>query len=231
MRVIGVITARSGSKSLPGKNIKQLGKIPLLGWITKSASSSNKINELIISTDSSEYYEIAKTFNENIIFHKRDPDLAEDVPSEFILLDVIKKFQELFDGEDIIILLQPTTPFITSQDIDECITKLIRNPEQNTCVSVKQISEYPEWMITIKNNNLGICNMKSETSVRQNLEKRYIMNGGAYAVRKNFLENNKKIIGDEPILIHEMSKISSIDIDDEEDFKICQALISSGFIK
>ena len=125
MNVVGIIPARSGSKSVPNKNIRLLGNIPLLGWTVKAASKSNLIDKLVFSSDSDEYFKIAKSFNDKLIFHKRSSELSEDVPSELVLLDVLKKFKELFCNDSIIVMLQPTTPFISTKDIDTCISKLL----------------------------------------------------------------------------------------------------------
>ena len=231
MNIIAVILARSGSKGLPHKNVKVLGDKPLMAWTINSAGKSKLIEKIVLSTDSDEYYKIAKSFDENIIYHKRTPELAEDVPSEWVLLDVVKNLSNLFDDDSILVLLQPTTPFITSKDFDTCIQKLINNPKMNCCISVKSVSEYPEWMIKQKENDVGTGNeISGELGIRQNLEKRWIPNGGVYAVRKNFLEKEKKIIDNDNLLVHEMSRIRSLDIDHEEDFIICESLVKSGII-
>jgi len=231
MTVIGIIPARSGSKSVPNKNIRLLGNTPLLGWIVKAASKSCMIDKLIFSSDSDEYFKIAKSFNDQLIFHKRSSQLSEDVPSELVLLDILKNFKELFDDDSIVVMLQPTTPFITTDDIDMCINKLVKNNNSNTCITVKQVSEFPEWMITQDINNNKICNVSSEESIRQNIQKRWIPNGGAYAVKKKFLEKNKSIIDKNAILIHEMSKIRSMDIDEEDDFQLCESIVNSNILK
>ena len=230
MNVIGIITARSGSKGVPHKNIRILGKVPLLGWLVQSATKSMKIDELILSTDSEEYFNKAKPFNKNIIFHKRSIELSEDVPSELVILDVLKKFEKLFDDDSIVVLLQPTTPFITSDDIDTCIEKLQQNSDFNTCITVKRVSEYPEWMIIPNDVDEKVCKVSPDESIRQNLQQRWIPNGGAYVVRKKFLEKTKSIIDNNAILIHEMSKIRSMDIDEEEDFQICEAIVNSNIL-
>jgi len=230
MSIVAIIPARSGSKSVPNKNIRVLGDIPLLGWVIKAASKSNLIDKLIFSSDSDEYFKIAKSFNDKLIFHKRSPELAEDVASEFVLLDVLKKFKEFFDDNTIVVMLQPTTPFISTHDIDSCITKLSKNNNYNTCVTVKQVSEFPEWMITQDINDNKICKMSSEESIRQNIQTRWIPNGGAYAVRKSFLEQNKLIIDKNSLLVHEMSNIQSLDIDEEEDFELCKAVVNSNIV-
>jgi CMP-N,N'-diacetyllegionaminic acid synthase len=230
MNVIGIITARSGSKSVPHKNIRILGKVPLLGWLVRSATKSMKIDKLILSTDSEEYFNKAKSFNKNIIFHKRSLELSEDVPSELVILDVLKKYENLFDDDSIVVVLQPTTPFITSNDIDSCIEKLQQNSDFNTCITVKRVSEYPEWMIIPNDADEKICKVSPDESIRQNLQQRWIPNGGAYVVRKKFLEKTKSIIDKNAILIHEMSKIRSMDIDEEEDFQICEAIVNSNIL-
>lgn len=235
MKIIAIVTARSGSKAIPHKNIRKLGEIPLLGWVIKATSKSKTIQKTIMSTDSDEYFEIARSFNSEIIYHKRTPELAEDVPSELVILDVVEKFRNLFDDDSIIVLIQPTTPFITNDDIDSCIGKLIKNPDMNSCISVKSVTEYPEWMITKKDGTsyIGISGQLSgDVSVRQNLKKRWISNGGVYAVRKSFLEKTKKVIDEETgTLVHEMSKIHSMDINEEDDFIMCEALVKAGFIQ
>jgi len=229
MNITAIITARSGSKALPNKNIKELGGIPLLGWVVKAAKNSSLIENVILSTDSDEYFKIGKSINNDLIFHKRTPELAEDVPSELVLVDIIQKFEEMFDDNSIIILLQPTTPFTKSIDIDNCIQKLIDNPKFNTCVSVKKMTEYPEWAITSENKTTGRCNQISgENSIRQNLKTRWIPNGGIWAIRKKFLRKEKKILDEKETLIYEMSKLHSIDIDEEDDFLLCQSLVNSG---
>jgi len=230
MSIVGIITARSGSKSVPNKNIRILGKSPLLGWTVQAATKSIKIDKLILSTDSEEYFDKAKSFNKNLIFHKRSAPLSEDVPSELVILDIVEKYENLFDDDSIVVVLQPTTPFITSDDIDTCIEKLQQNPDFNSCITVKQVSEYPEWMIIPNDDNEKICKVSPEESIRQNLQQRWIPNGGAYVVRKNFLEKTKSIIDKNAILIHEMSKIRSMDIDEEEDFQICEAIVNSNIL-
>jgi len=231
MKIVAIIPARSGSKGLPNKNIKILGNKPLIVRTIDQASKSKLIEKIILSTDSEKYFDIAKSLSKNIVFHKRTPELAEDVPTEWVVLDIIERMPNFFDEDSIIAILQPTTPFITHEDFDSCIKKLIDSPDMNCCISVKEVSEHPEWMINQQESNVGICSeITEELSVRQNIQKRWIPNGGIYAVRINFLKNEKKIL-DKKILVHEMNRINSIDIDENEDFIICDSLIKSKFIE
>lgn len=232
MKNIIVITARSGSKGIPNKNIRKLGKIPLLGWVTNAAGKSKTVDKVILSTDSEEYFKIAKKINKEVMWHKRSKELAEDVPSELVLLAVLKDFDHLFEPDSFVILVQPTTPFVSSRDIENCINLLRNHPDINTCISVKQVSEQPEWMITRIADSIGSCqNLAGDISVRQNLQQRWIANGGVYVVRKKFLEEKHKVIDESKTLIYEMSKIRSMDIDHEDDFIICESLVKSGIVK
>ena len=225
---IAIMTARSGSKSVPQKNIRMLGPLPLLGWGISALSKSTKIDKIILSTDSEKYFEIGKSINSEIIFHKRSPELAEDVPSELIILDVDEKFKELFNKDSVIVLIQPPTPFISNSDIDECVRYLETYLNMNTCISVKVVSEHPEWMITkFKEHQGTIDDFSGKKGVRQELPTRWVPNGGIYAIRTEFLLNNKKII-DNNTLIHEMPTLQSIDIDEEDDFILCETLVKSG---
>jgi len=228
---IAIIPARSGSKSIHEKNIKTLGGIPLIGWTIKAISNSKLIDTTIVSTDSEEFFNTAKSFNEKIILHKRSSELAEDVPTEFVLEDVLKKFNDSLKI-DLIVLIQPTTPFISSKNIDECIEKIKQNQRMNTCVSVKVVTEYPEWMLFKKNSQTDVCTFNKiplDSEVRQTLTKKWIPNGGIYVIRKEFFEKEKRCISSET-LIYEMDKLHSIDIDEESDFLICEALVKSGTI-
>ena len=220
------------SKSVPHKNIRKLGGIPLLGWVIRALNNSKLVDKIILSTDSEKYYEIAKSFNDDIIFHKRTPELAEDVQTELVLIDVVKKLNKLFDKDTIIVLVQPTTPFITGKSIDDCIRKVMHDPKISTCVSVKE-AEYPEWMIRAKNKkpDVGFCkNLSGKFGIRQNLETRFIPNGGIYVVRRSFLMKNKKLVNNHNTMIYVMSKLRSIDIDGEADFIMCEALVKSKII-
>lgn len=231
MKCIAIITARSGSKGLPNKNVKELGGIPLLGWITNAAKNSRLLDKVIMSTDSEMYFEKGKKIYEELIFHKRTVELAEDVPSELVIEDVIKKFKNIFNKDSIIVLLQPTTPFTEGKDIDNCIQRLIEKSEFNTIVSVKHVSEYPEWIINGESDYYGSCkNISGENSIRQNFKIRWIPNGGIWAFRKSFFEKERKIIDEKKTLIYEMSKIKSLDIDEKDDFILCQAVVNAKII-
>jgi len=232
MKSIGIITARSGSKGLPGKNIKKLGELPLIGWGIKAILASKNIEKTILSTDSEEYFNIAKSINSEILWHNRTSELAKDVPTELVLLDILEKMKSELQHIELLVIIQPTTPFVTSKDIDKCIQMMNDNTQYNSCISVKAVSEYPEWMISSDDEKVGKSkNLSGEIGIRQNLQKRWISNGGVYVVKKEFLEKEKKMIDDNSTLMHEMSKISSLDIDDNDDFSICNSLVKAGILK
>src|SRR5438445_11112473 len=107
---------------------------------------------------------------------------------------------------------------------------LIKNPEINSCISVKQVSEYPEWMITQINDrkDIGTCiDLSGDVNIRQNLKKRWISNGGIWVVRRSFLQKVKKIVYNNSTLVYDMQKLRSIYIDENDDIIICDAMSNS----
>ena len=78
-QIIALICCRGGSKGIPKKNIKLFAEKPLLGWTLETAKESKVFDDIILSTDSEEYFKIACSFNNEMLFHKRTAELAEDV--------------------------------------------------------------------------------------------------------------------------------------------------------
>src|SRR5438477_7168262 len=121
MRVLGLIPARGGSKGVPGKNIRMLGGKPLLQYTAESALRSARLTKTILSTDDDRIAEVGRTCGLEVPFI-RPAELAEDSTPT---LPVIKHALEWMEDQgmrfDAVCLLQPTSPFRKSSDIDGCI--------------------------------------------------------------------------------------------------------------
>lgn len=124
--VLAVIPARGGSKRVPMKNLKPYRGKPLLLWTIWAAQESVYIDQLAVSTDNEEIYSIASQF---VLTLQRPLELATDTASsEDVLRDVMKSYRL-----DWIVLLQPTSPLRTGEDIDLCIE---RAQMGDGCISV-----------------------------------------------------------------------------------------------
>ena len=144
LKALGIIGARSGSKGVLNKNIRPLGGRPLMAWIIEAAKGSRYINRLIVSTDSQAYADVAKAYGAEVPF-LRPAELAADLSAEY---EYVKHaLQELKAREgyepDLVVRLHPTLPFQETEDIDQCIEKLLQDPEADSAVVVAEARQHP----------------------------------------------------------------------------------------
>lgn len=220
MKKIAIIPARSGSKGLKDKNIKNLCGKPLLAYTIEAALNSNIFDEVIVSTDSNEYGKIAESFGAT--YFERSKELAEDSsPTYVVIEDILNKINSI----EYFVLLQPTSPLRNEKHIKEACDKFELNYDKyDFLVSVKE-AEHNEDLVkqidednSLKNFNKDFSNYKRQGS------KYYEPNGAIFIGKpKQYLEH-KHFFGDKAIAYY-MNKKDSIDIDDEIDFKIAETLI------
>jgi CMP-N-acetylneuraminic acid synthetase len=127
LRVLGIIPARGGSKGLPGKNIKLLNGIPLIAYTIKEAIKS-KLEECIVTTDSEEIASISRLYGGNVPFIRPIEIATDNASSIDVVLHALNFMKEHKNKEyDAIMLLQPTTPFRDSEDINQALDLLIKS--------------------------------------------------------------------------------------------------------
>ena len=222
-KVLAVITARGGSKGVKRKNIKKLCGKPLITWTFSSAKKSMLIDRIIISSDDSEIIEIAKEFGIDVPFI-RPAELSNDMAAS---IDVVLHAIESCKGFDILVLLQPTSPLRTAQDIDNAIVNMIEE-KTDSCVSVCIPDKSPYWMYKMDNNNLisPLIETKNIFHNRQSLPDIYALNGAVYVAKIEFLIEQKTFISNKTSG-YIMPKERSIDIDEELDFIIAESIANS----
>ena len=156
MEVLALIPARSGSKSVTDKNIREVAGKPLLAWSVEHALASSRINRVIVSTDSERYAEIAREAGAETPFI-RPAEYATDTALD---LDVFKHaLNWLAEHEnyhpDIIVQLRPTYPKRNSADIDNMVDMLIADPEADSVRSIALATEVPYkmWLAAGRSDN------------------------------------------------------------------------------
>lgn len=220
-KVLAIIPARGGSKGVPRKNIKMLAGKPLIAWTIEEARKSKYISKLILSSEDEEIIKVAKDYGCEVPF-KRPKDLAQDhTPG----IDVILQAIEQCPGYDYIILLQPTSPLRTAEDIDDFISYFI-DQNVNACVSLCEPSKSPYWMYKLDgtNNLVPILTEHASVTRRQDLPKVYALNGALYIANINWIKQTENFMTDETIG-YVMPTSRSYDIDTIEDFMICEYLM------
>lgn len=217
--VLAIIPARGGSKGIPRKNIKYLAGKPLIAWTIEEAKKSKYISRLILSSDDDEIIEVAKKHKCDVPF-KRPAELAQDNTSG---MDPVLHAIEQCPGYDYVLLLQPTSPFRTVEDIDRCLEKVFQN-KWSFCVSVSVASESPYWMYSLNENSLTPLLESDVSATRQMLPSPYILNGALYVGEtKRFLKEKEFLNSETKAFV--MSKEHSYDIDEPIDFKICDFIM------
>lgn len=239
MNIIAIIPARGGSKGVPKKNIRNLAGKPLIYYTIKSANESKFINKVIVSSDDEEILDKSKEYGSTII--KRPKSISDDysptIDTILHVLEELKKDDEHYkdnakinkkDEVDIVVLLQATSPFRTSEDIDEAIEKFLsKQDEFNSLISVSKFEEPPYWALEINKDELTpIFGEKYLKMRRQDLKSAYIPNGAIFISTPKYLFKNKGFHGDK-VMAYLMDGEKSIDIDTEFDFKIAEFLINN----
>lgn len=222
-KILAIIPARGGSKGVPRKNLRELAGKPLIAWTIEEAKKSRHIERVILSSEDDEIIEVAKQYGCEVPF-KRPIELAQDdTPGIEPVLHAI----EQCPGYDYVVLLQPTSPLRTVEDIDGCIEKLL-SIGGDFCVSVTEPEKSPYWMYTLENDKMvPLLAQDRLITRRQDLTKCYVLNGAVYVAQVKKLVERKSFLVDDT-LAYIMKPEHSLDIDTLVDLKICEGLLKSN---
>lgn len=220
MKSIAIIPARSGSKGLKDKNIKKLCEKPLIAYSIEVALKSKMFDTVMVSTDSENYAEISRQYGAEVPFLRskvtsRDTAGSWDVVRE--VLDEYKKCGKVFDS---VMLLQPTSPLRTAEDIINAF-RLKTEKTANAIVSVCEMDHSPLWSNTLPNSLSMEGFVKTSDIPRQQLPSFYRINGAIYLV-DTFVLYNSRSLYDNNCFAYIMPQDRSIDIDTELDFQLAQ---------
>ncbi len=222
-KVLGIIPARGGSKTIPRKNIRLLAGKPLIAWTIEEASKSKYIDRLIISSDDMEIIKVAKEWGGEVPFVRPAVLAEDDTPGIEPVIHAINTIGEYYDYT---LLLQPTSPLRLGSDIDECI-HYCSTEDAPACVSVSIVDKNPYWMYRL--NELGKITplMQSEHAIdrRQDLPRIYALNGAIYLARTDYLLKKRSFITNET-KAYIMPADRALDIDCEIDFLYAELIKS-----
>jgi CMP-N,N'-diacetyllegionaminic acid synthase len=227
MKVLAVVPARSGSKGLPGKNIKQLIDKPLLAWSIEQGLASKYVDEVVVSTDSQEIADVAVRYGAKVPF-LRPAELAKDETSTAdVLVHLIKTLEEQGSKYDYLLLLEPTSPLRETKDIDLAFDKLFSNKDASSIVGISAVeSQHPMFCVSLTEE--GFLRSENEFKVlrRQDITPLYFYEGSlyiseieVYKSKKNFYHNNT--------LGYVVPKWKSYEIDDNVDFLIVETILKN----
>ncbi len=219
---LAIIPARGGSKRLPHKNILDLNGKPLIAYTIEAGLESKYIDTIVVSSDHNEILSIAKDYN--IEFIKRPQELATDTATTF---DTVKHvLDNSIRDYDYIVLLQPTSPLRDGKHIDQAI-ELLAIKHADAIVSVCKMEHSPLWSNVLP-SNLSMENFldeKIKNQRSQDLPDYFRLNGAIYICNTYKLLKEKSFLLKEKNFAYVMDRESSIDIDEEIDFKMAKMII------
>lgn len=226
MNNIAIIPARSGSKGLKDKNIKKLIDKPLLAYSIEAAIKSGLYSHVMVSTDSELYGEIAIKYGAEVPFYRSENNSTDIASSWDVVQEVLDNYKRQNIFFDMFTLLQPTSPLRTSEDIIRAY-ELYKENNAIAVVSACEMEHSPLWCNTLPETlSMNGFLSKANNIQRQGLQTFYRINGAIYMVDCKSFEKDRDIYK-EGSYAYIMPTSSSIDIDEELDFKIAETILNN----
>ena len=220
-KVLAIIPARGGSKSIPDKNVVELAGKPLIAHSILSALETTAINRVIVSTDSEKIMAISQQYNAETPF-KRPANIAQDDTSDLPVfqhcLTWLKEKESYIP--DLIVHLRPTTPFRDAKIIDACIAKMMEIKEADSLREVTPSKEHPYKMWTLSEDYGYLTPLISSdiyepyNQPRQSLPQSYFQPGYLDVIRRETLTKLNSMSGTR-ILGHILTEPNIVDVDDQ----------------
>ena len=231
MNPLIIITARGGSKGIPYKNIKPLNGKPLICYSIDVARQYTTDSNICVSTDDDKIISVVEQYGLKVPF-KRPADLASDTASSNdVLVHALNYYEQQGRVFDVVILLQPTSPFRKVDFLREAVA--LYDPNIDMVVSVKEASANPYYNCFEENSNGYLVISKSlehPISRRQDAPKVWEYNGSIYVINPISLKV-KGMNYFNSIRKYQMPDIYSIDIDTNFDWKMAELLLKENMIE
>jgi len=229
MRVIGIVTARGGSKGVPRKNIRALAGKPLLAWTAEAALRARRLERVVLSTDDAEIAAVGRSAGLEVPF-MRPPELALDTtPTLPVIVHAIRALEAAGETIDAVALLQPTSPLRTSETIDRCI-ELLEARGADSAITVLPVPHVynPHWVYIEGDNGALLIATGDATPIarRQDLPAAYHRDGAVFVVRRDVVIEHGSLYGARVVGLPG-DPSSAIDIDTLDDWARAEAMIAA----
>ena len=211
MSVTAFVPARCGSKSIRLKNIRPFCGRPLLYWCLKALEKANLVDRIVVATDCQEIASCVKGFelSKVNIFHRQPENARDQSSTEDVILEYLDK--EEMSPNDLLLLVQATTPFSTAEDFDEGILQ-IQNTPIDSLLSCSRLKRF------LWDESGKPLNYQYQLRPRRQDFSGTMMENGAFYVNSvgNIKSSKNRLSGN--IGIHEMPAFASLELDEEDDW-------------
>jgi CMP-N,N'-diacetyllegionaminic acid synthase len=225
MKVLGVVTARGGSKGLPGKNLKLLAGKPLLAYTVEAARASNALDAVILSTEDEQIAELGRQLGCDVPF-MRPRDLAQDdTPHLPVIQHAVRWMAERASySPDAVMILQPTSPLRKPEDIRGAV-ELLERSGADSVVSASEVPAHAHPMRALRLDDKGAAvlfvngeRVRRRINRRQDLPAAWVMNGAIYVCRTYLLFADDPSLYGDRVVAYPMPAERGLSIDDARDF-------------
>lgn len=219
MKNIALIPLRGGSKGIPGKNLKKINGIPLCSYAINAALKAEYVNEVWVSSDDQEIIDFVKSDFPEVKTRNRPAEFATDTAStESVILDLI--YSNQFMPADQLILIQATSPLVTSHDLDKALMQLSLS-KRNSLISGVEFKRFI-W------NNDGVPSNYNvyKRPRRQDFDGLFLENGAFYISNIETIERTQNRI-DTPAELYFMAEETAFEIDEVSDWIIVENLLKN----
>lgn len=238
MNVLGLITARAGSKGIPQKNTRLLGGRPLIAYTIEAARRSQLLNRVILSTDDPVAAKIALDLGCEVPFMRPAALSLDDTPHLPVVQHAVDWLALEQDYRpDAVLILQPTSPFRRAQQIDGAIRMLV-DRRADSVVGVTEVPAHlhPTRMLALDESGFASLFMSGEAvkrrvTGRQRLVRPWLINGAIYLVRTDALHDaaEPSLFGDR-VATFPMDSLTGTNIDEPEDWELAERSLSQGLV-
>lgn len=223
-KILGIIPARGGSKGVKRKNVRLLDGKPLISYAIESAKTSKYLTKFFVSTDDQEIASVASDFGAEVL--PRPKELAEDkTPMIPVLQHALLESEKKYDTQfDYLIILQPTAPMRTAEDIDQAILQIV-DSKSNSLVSLYEVEDcHPARMYRIEEGKLQPIMAEPKGALRQALPAVFHRNGIIYISTRELILSGQ--IMDDTCTPFIMDASKSVNIDTEQDLEYAEFVFS-----
>lgn len=225
-KILAIVPARGGSKRIPGKNKQKLAGKELVRYAIEAALASSKITQVVLSSDDADILAIGKSYDQ-LISLERPAEISGDLaPAITYVQDTLSRLPTEYDY---VVIIQPSSPFTQSEDIDATLDLLV-NSTADSAVSVMKLDHaiQPAKLKTLAEDGVLHPYMEEEAGrmAAHELPELYVRNGSVYAATNASIQQGN-IIGP-TCLAYEMSRERSVDINDPIDFEFAEFLLKKA---
>jgi CMP-N,N'-diacetyllegionaminic acid synthase len=235
VKVLGVITARGGSKGLPGKNLRPLAGKPLIAYTIDAAKASGALDRVILSTEDAEIALAGRRLGCEVPFERPAELSADDTPHLPVIQHAVRWLED-HDGyrPDAVMILQPTSPLRDAADIRASVD-LLETSGADSVLSVSEMPAHAHPLRALRVDDTGAAvlfvsgeGVRHRVNRRQDLPAAWVMNGAIYICRTGVLFANPPSLYGDRVVVHRMPASRGLSIDDAHDWAEAERTIAAA---